>query len=53
VGSREVEENLDKDLGQLRSVVEDSFQGAPSAVIQKQKSNSKSLQYDGYRGRRK
>jgi Ca-activated chloride channel family protein len=52
VGSAEVTENLDKDLRQLRNVVEDTFQGAPAAVSRKQKSNSKSLQYEGYSGRR-
>jgi len=52
VGSREVEKNLKKDLEQLRDVVEDTFQGAPTAVQEKQKLNSKSLQYEGYSGRR-
>jgi Ca-activated chloride channel family protein len=52
VGSKEVDENLDKDLEQLRDVVEDTFHGAPAAVQEKQKLNSKSLQYDGYSGRR-
>ena len=36
--------------GQRR--VEDTFEGAPAAVSRKQKSNSKSLQYEGYKGRR-
>ena len=53
VDSREVDKNLKKDLERLRGVVEDSFQGAPAAVQQKQKLNSKSLQYEGYSGRRK
>jgi Ca-activated chloride channel family protein len=52
VDSREVDNNLKKDLEQLRSVVEDSFQGAPAAAQEKQKLNSKSLQYEGYSGRR-
>jgi len=52
VGSAAVTENLDKDLNELRSVVEETFQGAPAAVSRKQKSNSKSLQYEGYGGRR-
>lgn len=52
VGSEEVDKNLNKDLEQLREVVQDTFQGAPAAVDQKQKLNSKSLQYDGYGGRR-
>ncbi|MGD8765734.1 MAG: hypothetical protein PVG87_25730, partial [Desulfobacteraceae bacterium] len=52
VGSQEVDDNLNKDLEQLRGVVEDTFHGAPSAVSEKQKRNSKSLQYEGYKGRR-
>jgi Ca-activated chloride channel family protein len=52
VGSASVAENLDKDLKELKTYVEDTFQGAPEAVRQKQKSNAKALQYDGYRGRR-
>jgi Ca-activated chloride channel family protein len=52
VGSAAVAENLDKDLNELRSVVEETFQGAPAAVSRKQKSNSKSLQYESYGGRR-
>ena len=52
VGSATVTENLDKDLTELRNVVEDTFQGAPAAVYEKQKSNSKALQYEGYSGRR-
>ncbi len=52
VGSARVAENLDKDLKELETYVEETFQGAPEAVRQKQKSNAKALQYDGYRGRR-
>ena len=52
VGSARVAENLDKDLRELETYVEETFQGAPEAVRQKQKSNAKALQYDGYRGRR-
>jgi len=52
VGSAKVTRNLDKDLNQLRSVVEDTFKGAPAAVMRKQKANAKALQYEGYRGRR-
>jgi Ca-activated chloride channel family protein len=53
VGSREVDENLKKDVRYLRDVVDQTFQGAPTAVQEKQKLNSKSLQYEGYSGRRK
>jgi Ca-activated chloride channel family protein len=53
VGSARVAENLDKDLKELETFVEETFQGAPEVVRQKQKSNAKALQYDGYRGRRK
>ncbi|UCD90137.1 MAG: hypothetical protein JSW04_01470, partial [Desulfobacterales bacterium] len=52
VGSEKVAENLAKDLGDLRSFVRDTFQGEPAAVMQKQKSRSKALQYEGYKGRR-
>lgn len=53
VGSARVAENLDKDLKELETYVEETFKGAPEVVRQKQKSNAKALQYDGYRGRRK
>jgi Ca-activated chloride channel family protein len=53
VGSASVAKNLDKDLKELETYVEETFQGAPEVIRQKQKSNAKALQYDGYRGRRK
>jgi len=52
VGSARVSDNLEKDLDELKTLVQDTFEGAPAEVEQKQKSNAKSLQYDGYRGRR-
>ena len=52
VGSAHVAENLDKDLKELRTFVKDTFEGAPAAVRQKQKSNAKTLQFEGYSGRR-
>ncbi len=52
IGSPRVAENLDKDLKELKTYVEDTFQGAPEAVREKQKANAKALQYEGYRGRR-
>ena len=52
VASEEVTQNLDQDLNDLRQRVEDTFQGAPAAVKAKQKSNSKAMQYEGYKGRR-
>lgn len=52
VGSAEVADNLDRDVKELKTMVKDTFKGAPAAVQQKQKSNAKSLQYEGYRGRR-
>jgi Ca-activated chloride channel family protein len=52
VGSGKVAENLDKELNELRSIVQDTFTGEPAAVMQKQKSHSKALQYEGYKGRR-
>ena len=53
VGSARVAQNLDKDVKELEAYVEKTFEGAPEAVRQKQKTNAKALQYDGYRGRRK
>ena len=52
VGSAEVADNLDRDVKELEGMVKDTFKGSPAAVQQKQKSNAKSLQYEGYRGRR-
>jgi Ca-activated chloride channel family protein len=52
VGSASVADNLDHDVKELKTMVKDTFKGAPAAVQQKQKSNAKSLQYEGYRGRR-
>ena len=36
----------------LKTMVKDTFAGSPAAVQQKQKANAKSLQYEGYKGRR-
>ncbi len=52
VGSTGVADNLNHDVKELKTMVKDTFKGAPAAVQQKQKSNAKSLQYEGYRGRR-
>jgi len=52
IGSGKVADNLAKDLNGLKTLVKETFQGKPAAVRQKQKLNSKSLQYEGYRGRR-
>jgi len=52
VGSGEVAKNLEKDLGDLRGVVKETFQGEPAEVAHKQKKNAKVLQYEGYSGRR-
>ena len=52
VGSAPVAENLAKGLKELKTYVNDTFEGAPSAVQQKQKSNAKALQFEGYSGRR-
>jgi len=52
VASPKVATSLDKDLGGLRDMVEETFQGAPQEVELKQKRNSKVLQYEGYSGRR-
>jgi Ca-activated chloride channel family protein len=52
VGSAEVADNLDKDVGELRDTVQDTFSGKPAAVQRKQKINAKALQYEGYQGQR-
>ena len=52
VQSEKVSQNLDRDLKDLQQTVEDTFNGAPAAVAEKQKSSAKALQYEGYRGRR-
>jgi Ca-activated chloride channel family protein len=52
VGSSEVTRNLDRDLQDLQQKVEETFKGSPAEVSRKQKSSSKALQYEGYKGRR-
>ncbi len=52
VASEEVAKNLTQDVKELERRVKGTFQGAPSAVMEKQKSSAKALQYEGYRGRR-
>ena len=52
VDSAEVAHNLDEEVQSLKESVEDTFAGAPSAVMMKQKQQSKSLQYESYRVRR-
>ena len=52
VGSAQVAENLEKDVKLLRQSVEDTFNGAPAAVIEKKKQRAKALQYESYQIRR-
>lgn len=52
VGSAAVAENLDSDLSVLKEDVEETFAGAPAAVMEKQKKQSKAMQYESYRIRR-
>lgn len=52
MASPAVRKNLEQDLGELRGVVEDTFQGSPAAVVQKKKTSAKALQYEGYQGQR-
>lgn len=52
VGSSAVKGNLEKDVGSLRRTVADSFTGAPEEAARKQKANAKSMQFEGYQGRR-
>jgi len=52
VRSPEISRNLEKDVSELKKRVDETFQGAPAAVMEKQKSSAKSLQYEGYSNRR-
>jgi Ca-activated chloride channel homolog len=52
VKSPGVARNLESDMKDLENRVDETFQGPPAAVLQKQKSNSKSMQYEGYLNRR-
>ncbi len=52
VQSEEVKANLEQELDSLSFQLQETFSGAPSAVMQKQKAVSKSLHYDGYKGQR-
>ncbi len=47
-----VARNLEKDVGKLRDVVSETFAGSADEVREKQKRRSKSLQFEGYSGRR-
>ncbi|MGE5255730.1 MAG: vWA domain-containing protein [Hyphomicrobiales bacterium] len=53
VRSPEVGLNLEKDVKELKKRVDETFQGSPATVMEKQKAASKSLQYEGYSDRRK
>jgi len=52
VNSPGVARNLESDMKDLENRVDETFQGPPAAVLQKQKSNSKSMQFEGYSNRR-
>jgi Ca-activated chloride channel homolog len=52
VGSAAVADHLDGDIQRLRQSVAETFAGPPSAVAEKQKKTSKSLQYESYQQRR-
>jgi len=52
MASEPVRRNLDEDVAAMRGVIGETFSGAPAAVVQKQKSAAKAMQYDGYSGRR-
>jgi Ca-activated chloride channel family protein len=52
VGSAAVNDHLEKDVKGLRQSVADTFAGPPAAVAEKQKKQSKALQYESYEGRR-
>ncbi|MCP4349690.1 MAG: VWA domain-containing protein [Desulfobacterales bacterium] len=50
--SGKVDENLNKEVKQMRDFVEHTFSGKQEEVETKQKKNAKKLQFEGYRGRR-
>jgi len=52
VGSAEVSKNLEQDIAPLRQSVEQTFSGAPAAVVEKRKQQAKELQYESYKVRR-
>ncbi|MBF0119474.1 MAG: VWA domain-containing protein [Desulfobacterales bacterium] len=52
LGSIKVEQNLKKDINELREVVNQTFEAPHSEIEHKQKINAKFLQYDGYKQRR-
>ena len=52
VGSEVVAGNLKTDVQALRQSVENIFTGAPAAVAEKKKQNSKALQFESYQIRR-
>ncbi len=52
VQSQEVTRNLEEDLDQLETLITDSFSGSADEAAQKQKVNSKSLQFKSYGERR-
>lgn len=52
VGSATIADNLEKDVEDLKSAVTETFRGEAEEVIEKRKKQAKSLQYEGYQGRR-
>lgn len=52
VGSADVADNLEQDVHKLRQTVQETFAGPPAAVAEKQKAESKKLQYESYQLRR-
>jgi Ca-activated chloride channel family protein len=52
VNSPGVARNIESDVKDLKKRVDETFQGLPAAVMEKQKSSSKSMQYEGYSNRR-
>jgi len=52
VNSPGVARNIENDVKDLKKRVDETFQGPPAAVMEKQKSSSKSMQYEGYSNRR-
>lgn len=52
VNSPGVARNLESDVKDLKRRVDETFQGPPAAVMEKQKASAKSMQYEGYSNQR-
>lgn len=52
IQSKKVSENLEKDVGNLKKIINDTFSGSQGNMNEKQKTNAKALQFEAYQKRR-